>query len=469
MQLIKRSLNLIIVLLLLAATATTAAAQNSKRIKQLREQSTALKKQIAESETALKSTKKDVNSQLNNLAIINSHIDAQQKIVDGYHAEVNTISGQIATLQQQRDTLAAELEQYKHKYRKALIYINRNRLLQNKLTFVLMSKNFRQMYRRMRYAANYSTYLRAQALAVKKKEEDLRAKQQELQTAKQEKDALLTDARQQQTALNNQKAERQTVIAELNKKQAQLQSNIKQQRRKQANLDAQIDKLIKQEIAAAEARRKREEARRKAEAEKRRKAEEAKAREEARKNEAAKKGKGKSGSSSKKNKDNTSSSSSSSTSKTPRYEEEDATDRTVSSGFEANKGRLPVPISGSYAVTSRYGQYNVEGLSGVTLDSKGINLTGKSGAQARCVYDGEVTAVANIGGSYIVIVRHGNYYSVYSNLASVSVRDGQKVTMRQTLGSVARDAAGNCTLHFQLRRRSGSSANHINPLPWLAR
>ena len=128
-----------------------------------------------------------------------------------------------------------------------------------------------------------------------------------------------------------------------------------------------------------------------------------------------------------------------------------------------------MPITGSYAVTSRYGQYNVEGLSGVTLDNKGINLTGKRGAQARCVYNGEVSTVANIGGSYIVIVRHGDFYSVYSNLASVSVRNGQKVTTRQTIGTVASDGTGNATLHFQLRQRSGASANHINPLPWLAR
>ena len=108
----------------------------------------------------------------------------------------------------------------------------------------------------------------------------------------------------------------------------------------------------------------------------------------------------------------------------------------------------------------------MEGLSGVTLDNKGINLTGKRGAQARCVYNGEVSTVANIGGSYIVIVRHGEFYSVYSNLASVSVRNGQNVTTRQTIGTVASDGTGNATLHFQ---RSGASANHINPLPWLAR
>ena len=90
-------------------------------------------------------------------------------------------------------------------------------------------------------------------------------------------------------------------------------------------------------------------------------------------------------------------------------------------------------------------------------------------AQARCVYDGEVSAVASIGNSYIIIVRHGSYYSVYSNLSRVSVRRGQRVSTRQTLGTVATEPSGNCTLHFQLRRKNGNNAEHINPLPWLAR
>ena len=345
--------------------------------------------------------------------------------------------------------------------------MNRNRLLQNRWTFVLMSKNFRQMYRRMRYASEYTKFLRAQAEIIRKKQEAVTAKSTELQAAKRDKDALLGDARSHHQQLEGQKAQRQTVVNELNKKQSALQSTIAQQRKKQQRLDAQIDRLIKQEIAAAEARRKREEAARKA-AEARRKRE-AEARAKAEATRRARNKKTPAGKNNRSSSSNAATRRGSTRTETPRYYEEDRVDRTVSSGFRANKGRLPMPITGSYAVTSRYGQYNVEGLSGVTLDNKGINLTGKRGAQARCVYNGEVSTVANIGDSYIVIVRHGEFYSVYSNLASVSVRNGQNVTTRQTIGTIASDGTGNATLHFQLRQRSGASANHINPLPWLAR
>ncbi len=452
-----------LVALLLLCLPWCGHAQNSKRIKQMKQESTALKKQIADSENLLRNTKKDIKSQLKNLSVIDGQIVDQTKIVGDYQNEVEALGKDLTAKEAELKKLEQELTACKQKYRRAVLYLNRKRLLQNKWMFVLSAKNFRQMYRRMRYASDYSKYLRAQAETIKQKEEAVSKAREAVHAAKKEKDGLLSEAQGEHKRLEAKKKERQGVISELNKKQSQLTTTIAQQKRKYANLNASIDRLIKQEIAAAEARRKKEEARRKAAEEKRRK-EEARAR--AAREAAAKKNKNAKGG-------NATTSKKSSTStpakSTPRYEEEDATDRTLSSGFAANRGRLPIPITGSYAITGRYGQYSVEGLSGVSLDSKGINLTGHSGAQARCVYDGEVSAVANVGGTYVVIVRHGSYYSVYSNLSSVAVRNGQSVKTRQTLGAVAGDGSGGCTLHFQLRKRSGSTASHINPLPWLAR
>ncbi len=452
-----------LVALLLLCLPWCGHAQNSKRIKQMKQESTALKKQIADSENLLRNTKKDIKSQLKNLSVIDGQIVDQTKIVGDYQNEVEALGKDLTAKEAELKKLEQELTACKQKYRRAVLYLNRKRLLQNKWMFVLSAKNFRQMYRRMRYASDYSKYLRAQAETIKQKEEAVSKAREAVHAAKKEKDGLLSEAQGEHKRLEAKKKERQGVISELNKKQSQLTTTIAQQKRKYANLNASIDRLIKQEIAAAEARRKKEEARRKAAEEKRRK-EEARAR--AAREAAAKKNKhAKGGNATTSKKSSTSTPAKS----TPRYEEEDATDRTLSSGFAANRGRLPIPITGSYAITGRYGQYSVEGLSGVSLDSKGINLTGHSGAQARCVYDGEVSAVANVGGTYVVIVRHGSYYSVYSNLSSVAVRNGQSVKTRQTLGAVAGDGSGGCTLHFQLRKRSGSTASHINPLPWLAR
>ena len=136
-------------------------------------------------------------------------------------------------------------------------------------------------------------------------------------------------------------------------------------------------------------------------------------------------------------------------------------DRMLSGGFESNRGRLPMPISGSYRIVSHFGQYNVEGLKGVTLDNKGINILGKPGCVARSIYDGEVSAVFGYGGMWNVLVRHGAYISVYCNLKSVSVHKGQRVSARQALGAVGSDHI----LQFQLRKETAK----LNPEAWLGR
>ncbi len=134
-------------------------------------------------------------------------------------------------------------------------------------------------------------------------------------------------------------------------------------------------------------------------------------------------------------------------------------DRMLSGGFEANRGRLPMPITGSYRVISHFGQYNVQGLKGVTLDNKGINIQGKSGCMARSIYDGEVSAVFGYGGMWNVLIRHGAYISVYCNLKSVSVHKGQRVSTRQAIGTVGADNI----LQFQLRKETAK----LNPEAWL--
>ena len=136
-------------------------------------------------------------------------------------------------------------------------------------------------------------------------------------------------------------------------------------------------------------------------------------------------------------------------------------DMRISGSFESNRGRLPIPITGGYRIVSHFGQYNVEGLRNVTLDNKGINIQGGSGAQARSIFNGEVSAVFSFGGTMVVMVRHGSYISVYCNLASVNVHRGQKVTTRQTLGRVGQDNI----LQFQLRKET----TKLNPESWLGR
>lgn len=142
-------------------------------------------------------------------------------------------------------------------------------------------------------------------------------------------------------------------------------------------------------------------------------------------------------------------------------------DRELSGSFAGNRGKLPMPITGPYIITSHFGQYSVKGLRDVKLDNKGIDIQGKPGAQARAIFNGKVAAVFKLNGLFNILVRHGAYISVYCNLSSASVKTGDTVSTRQVLGQVFSNPAdnGRTVLHFQLRREK----EKLNPEPWLDR
>lgn len=429
-----------------------AAVPSTPQIRKLQGESAALREQISESETLLRSNKKSVEAGLSNLQLLNSQIGQQRSYVEGIESETRALSVEIDTLEHRLAVLEADLQRSKRQYSRALMYMFRNRVGQSKWMFIFSARSYRELYRRTRYVTEYGRYRRMQGEEIRKKEEIVHERRAVLQSARHEKQRLLSEGRDQQRKLENQKEERSRMVADLQKQQKKLQSVLSAQRKQQQTLNARIDALIQKEIEAAERRRREEEARQRAEAERRRREQEAAAARAARTGSA-------------KSKPATPSSSSSGRTATPAFRAADEADRALSSNFASNRGRLPVPITGPYSLTARYGQNSVDGLAGVQLENKGINLTGRPGASARSIFDGEVTSVFTLGGMYNVIIRHGSYISVYCNLSRCSVRSGQKVSTRQTLGSVATDASGNCTLHFQLRKET----TKLNPEQWIAR
>ncbi len=463
----------------LSILSLSLPAQTNKKIRSLQRQQSTLKHNIAQQEKMLKSTKKDVNSQLANLQVINVQIEGQQKYVNGIHAELTELSTTISGLEQQLRLLEADLAVCKRRYQRSVSYMFRNKSSLSKWQFILSAKNFRQMYRRLHYMTQFSRYQRAQAEVIRQKEAQVQAKRNELLGVKTEKNRLYTEGQAETRKLQGQQQERQQVINDLNKRQKELQTSIAQQRRKAEQLNARIDQLIQQEIAAAERRRKAELARQaKAKAQREQAAREKAAREKAERERNAAAARRATAAKAKTNRSKATATTKSTTKRNrnvaaytpkpataPSVTIEENADRALSTSFAANRGRLPMPITGGYSITRHYGAYNVAGLNGVQLDSKGINITGSVGAQARAVFRGEVTAIFTYGGMYNVIVRHGSYMSVYCNLSSTAVRRGQNVEARQTIGTIATDASGNATLHFQLRKETA----RLNPEAWLGR
>lgn len=420
--------------------AIPLSAQSNKLIRELEGKRGALQKQIAETESILQNTKKDVGSQLNGLAALTGQIEERKRYILAINNDVETIERELVSLNRQLNSLEKDLKEKKKKYEASVQYLYKNKSIEEKLMFIFSAKNLGQTYRRMRYAREYATYQRLQGEEILKKQEQIRKKKAERQQVKAAKEGLLKERENEKAKLEAQEKEKRTLVANLQKKQKGLQSEVNKKRREANQLNARIDRLIAEEIERAR-KRAAEEARREAAARK--------------KADTNGKGASKTGTAAK-----------------PKSEPLDAftmskADRELSGSFVANRGKLPMPISGPYIITSRYGQYSVEGLRNVKLDNKGIDIQGKPGAQARAIFDGKVAAVFQLNGLFNVLIRHGNYISVYCNLSSASVKSGDTVSTKQSIGQIFSDGAdnGRTVLHFQLRREK----EKLNPEPWLNR
>lgn len=413
-------------------------AQSNKLIRELESKRGALQKQIAESETILKNTKKDVGSQLNSLAALTGQIEKRKRYIMAINNDVEAIERELASLQRQLRSLEKDLKDKKKKYEASVQYLYKNKSIEEKLMFIFSAKNLGQTYRRMRYVREYATYQRLQGEEILKKQEQIRKKKAERQQVKAAKENLLKEREGEKVKLEAQEKEKRILVANLQKKQRGLQNEINKKRREANQLNARIDKLIAEEIERARKR----------------------AQEEARREEAARrKAQGKEGQSA--------GTGAKTKSKPLEVYTMSKADRELSGNFTANRGKLPMPISGAYIITSHYGQYAVEGLRNVKLDNKGIDIQGKPGAQARAIFDGKVAAVFQLNGLFNVLIRHGNYISVYCNLSSASVKSGDTVKTKQHIGEVFSDGTdnGRTVLHFQLRREK----EKLNPEPWLNR
>ena len=483
-------------------TKGKAPSYSIPAIKGLQAERNQIQQKIRQQEQALRANQADVKKRLQDLLVLNTQIDERQKNIEGIQKDIHGIDNNIGILTVQLQNLQSQLDQHKEKYIKSLQYSAKHHNVQENMMFIFSAESLTQLYRRMRFVKEYAAYQKAQGDIIKMKQQQIGEKNQQLKVVKGQKNTLLYKGQQEKKALEGQQGEQKKVVASLQQQQKTIQSVIAEQRQKDAELNKKIDALIAEEVAkararaAAEAKRRAEaaaEAKRKAEELARKKAAaeaaarenarriaEAKAREERLKAEARAAERAADAAKRKEAEQLAREAEAArvATERKAQAEEErnqrdisnarksvedaqrmNSVDRMMSGGFEANKGRLPMPITGSYRIVSHFGQYNVEGLKNVTLDNKGINILGSPGCQARAIYDGEVSAVFGFSGSMVVMVRHGAYISVYCNLRSVNVSKGQKVSTRQTLGAVGADNI----LQFQLRRETAK----LNPEAWL--
>lgn len=417
-----------IFLLLILLISIPALAQQSK-IKELEEQRKQALRDISNTDKLLKDTRQTTASLLNRIKLISGQISSRKQIVSLLAQEVDAIAESEKETEREISRLEKELKEKQDSYAKAISGMLRNRQSENKLLFILSGKSVSESYRRLRYLREYSEWRAMQADDIIEKSKELKEKKDALEKTKQEKAVLLRQRKIEQGQLEKDESNFQTEVKETQAKQKELQSVLKQKKQHAESLNKRIENLIAEEVA-------RQERAAKLLALERTRTESAK-----RNNKAA-------------------------ASPDAKPVIPSSANVELSGSFASNKGNLPFPITGNYIITSRFGMHQHEQWK-VSTSSNGIDIQSQSGAEARSVFQGEVSRVIAFPGyNNCIIVRHGNYYTFYGNIQTLYVKQGDKVSAGQALGKVYADPdTGAAEMHFQLWQNT----TKLNPEPWLRR
>jgi len=429
-------------ILLLTFTPAYAQKTKGKSKQQLQKEITSLQKEISTANQLLKKTTKDKEMTLNEVSILNKKIKQREKLIKAYNEQIAVLDEEINIGQSNIKSLNSNLTELQKEYAKMIVFANKNRNHYDRMGFVFASKDFNQAFSRLRYIRQFNDARKNQMSQIAGTERRITGEVEASQKAREEQAALLADEHVQQAELQKEKEELNRQVANLKKQEGSIQQDIKNKQQQAKKLQKAIDDIIAEEIRAANERRRLEEER---------------ARKEAEKKAAANKNK---------NKGKTTTTSKPTTSTKEKGIALTPAEKTLSNNFSNNKGKLPWPVERG-VISSSYGKHASVVSDKVTVTNNGIDIATTSGAQARAVFDGEVTSVSKLTGSNtVVIIRHGEYFTVYCNLENVSVKRGDKVRTKQNLGTVhTNKTEGKTELHFELLKETSRQ----NPANWLSR
>lgn len=520
---------IIFITCLLTAAASADAARPRKKVRQQAKPATTqtVKQKKKENERAIKETSKkiEVNTketarQLNNLNLLAAEIKETDHSIAAIGHSVDSLNRAIRSINDSIASLDASVKSMQQKYANALRHFQGRKVSMSPLAFVFSSDSFQQAYRRLRYLQQFSRWRARKTRDIKAAREKLdeqRTRLASLQSSRRESLKSLNSAK---ASLKSKRRDTDALVASLKQEGGALKSLLKQKEKEARALDNELNRLIAEEQRRREQQlaeqRRREEAERQArlaeerrqqqlaaEAEQRRqqeneaiaqaekeKAEKAadtgkekaaqdkgKAQKEKNKKQKAQKHDKKS----KKNKDkkpatppaqpspatdaamNTTPAKSATAADLDRLAKEDIR---ISGDFESNRGQLPYPVAGRYRIVKHFGRQRHPELKYVETDNSGIDIEVGSGAAARAIFPGKVSAIFHQPGfNTIVMVRHGNYLTIYAGLGSIAVKTGDEVKPNQTIGSVFADPddGGRSILHFEIRKEK----NKLNPEEWL--
>lgn len=391
-----------------------AVAQSSR---QLKSQKAQLEKDIANTQNLLRQTEKNKKASLQQIAVLRRQISNREELITALNNEIFLLEEEQDDNAQAIGDLKKRLEYMKSDYSQVVYMAYRNRRLMDKVVFVLAADDFSQMIRRLRFYTVFSRNVREQAEKIVRTQEELNRKNEAIIQMKEEKLLLLSGKEREIQQLEVDRRKKTRNADKLKSRSNELTRQLRRKQQKRREVDLAIKRTIEKEIAAANARRT--------------SAAPGSAKAKAKANELM---------------------------MTPE-------EKTLSSSFVNNRGILPWPVAKGTKIGS-FGSYPHPDVPSVQIENRGIDILVEPGTEVRSVFKGEVTGVMEIMGTKVLMVRHGEYMTVYQNLAEVYVNKGDKVRTKQKIGKIAKNTTTDTyELHFELWKNN----KYLNPSDWLAR
>ncbi|MEY2799031.1 MAG: hypothetical protein RI934_19 [Bacteroidota bacterium] len=415
-----RYLKIILFSLLLSLTSGLVAVHAQSK-EDLEKRKKEIAKEIAQTTKILKETQKNKKATLSQINALKKQIQLRENLIKTISSEVSVLAGKIDETAGNIAHLQAELAKLKKEYAAMVRFAFRNQNAYSKMMFIFAAKNFNQAYKRLKYLQEFSDYRQKQAAQIESKEHQLEEVKTDLESNKKVKSGLLQEEQKEKVTLSKEKEQQLKMASQLTAKESSLKKQISEKQSQARKMDRMIQDIIRKEIEAA---------RKKAEAE-------AKA--------------------AGKEMPTSSKTASSNLTLTPEALK-------LSEDFTANRGRLPWPVEKG-TIVEFFGTHEHPQLKGVMVQNNGIDIKTTGAASVRAIFGGTVSGVIQIpGGQNAVLIRHGEYVTVYSNLKSVSVRNGQKVSTKQNIGQ-ANTEEELTTVELQIWK----GMQKLNPKDWLAR
>lgn len=423
-------------LLLITLTTWAQPANEKGALEQERKEIQRELNEIQQLFDQVKSQKKQTLGQLN---LLNRKIQLQEKYLNSINREIRSLEDNIYLSELEIYRLNKQLDTLKVQYARSVVYAYRYRSNYDYVNFIFSASNFNDALKRMDYLRSYRAYREKQVANIEDHQQLIASRQKDQRVRMEEKGQVLVVQAKKVSELDQERKQKDAVMTQLKSKERDLQKQIAAKKKRDKELLASINAIVKREIDAA---------RRKAEAEA-----------------------GKTGGTKPKTTDVTDVGTKGGTTKRndptkkPDYLDLTARDVELNTGFQNNRGRLPWPVDNG-VVSSHYGLNKIENTL-LTFDNPGISIsTPNSGMPVKAIFDGDVIGVFNLGDGMAVTVRHGKYFTTYSNLTSVSVSKGSAIKTGQIIGKTGRSEEGD---GGQIDLILMIETKNIDPKPWLRR